>query len=171
MTIETIKKLKEVGLFDDFKKAMEILVEETKKQQIEWDIKKLNFNGLKHNHETYRWKLERYPDLKYEYDVDLAELKTASEYFETFKVYYSDDDFKMSGLDFGCIKWNLHTILKKEDNFATYDSYIKGEFEYDFYSHYEYINKVTDISFSCFRSKTPREILNVIEGRYDLELN
>ena len=149
----TIQQLKEVGLFDDFKKAMEILVEETDKPKHKWDNNKLNLNGLKYNHESY------------DYD------RWSKEYFETFKVYYSDDDFKMSGLDFGCIKWNLHLKLKEEGDFATYDSYIRGDFEYDLYSHDEYINEVTDISFSCFRSKTPRGILNVIEGKYALELN
>lgn len=166
-TKNTIQRLKELGLFDNFKKAMEILVEETDKPQHKWDNNKLNLNGLKHKPELYRFKSEEYPDINYYWNMDPASLNTATEYFEAFKPFYSDNDEKMSGLDFGCIKWNPHLKLKEADNFATYDSYIKGEFEYDFYSHYQYIKKVIDISFSCFYGKTPKEILDILDNFID----
>lgn len=144
MIIETIQKLKKADLFYTLKSAMEIVIKQTRKPQSEWDILELNCNGLKYNHAEYmvihkRWIANEYASKNdYFKDLDSISLKNASENSETFKSFYSDDDCKMSGLDFGCIKWNLYFILKGV-------KYFEGD--------YDFIKELTDISFSCLVEK------------------
>ena len=164
MTIDTIQKLKEVGLFDNFKKAMKILVEETNKERFEWGDEELNSAGLTYNPQEYEEIHDSWISKEYEHeddyyvDLDSVSLQNASENTETFKSFYCDTyhyDYRMSGLDFGCVKWNMYDNLKGAWEFEGYD-------EEDSTKYYEYINKVTDISFSCFYGKTPQEILDIL---------
>ena len=166
--INTIQKIKEVDLFDEFKSAMEILVRETNKPQIEWDDGELNCDGLKYNPDFYRdihinHVKGYYKDKNEEYlsDLALCVLEPASNHTETFKSFYSNsykDDCEMSGLDFGCVKWNPYLNLKNAYEFEGYN-------QDDSTKYYEYINKLTDISFSCFHGKTPQEILNILNEK------
>ena len=163
---ETIKELKEVDLFDEFKSAMEIIVTETSKPQIEWDDGELNCDGLKYNPDDYRNFYENkkegyYDDKPDEYLEDSSAfvgLELASSNTETYKSFYCDsyhDDCKISGLDFGCITWNPYLELRGAYDFDGYN-------ENDSTAYYDYINKVTDISFSCFHGKTPQQILDIL---------
>lgn len=157
---DTIQKLKEVDLFDEFKSAMEILVRETTKPQIEWDTGELNCDGLSYNPDDYANFHDScqdgyYKDKQEEYlnDLNIISLHPASDNTEYFKSGYSDsyhDDCQMNGLDFGYISWNPYLNIKKAYDFDNSKAY------------YDYLDKVTDITFSCFHGKTPQEILTIL---------
>ena len=131
MTTETIQKLKELNIFDDFKKAIGILVEETKKPQIEWDLDKLNRDGLKVK-DGYGWYPEAYINCS--------------------------DDCQKCGLNFGCVTWNLYWFYKGPKHFEGYNE--NNSTKYD-----EYYNKFTNINFSCFYGKNPKEILDMLNEK------
>ena len=161
----TIRRLKELDLFDEFKSAMEILVRETSKPQIEWDYSELNCDGLRYCPVFYRdfhdaCKDGFYENLHQEYldDLDRVSLKPASDNTKTFKSFYSNsyhDDYQMSGLDFGCIEWNPYLNLKRAYEFEGYN-------EDNSKAYYDYIDEVTDISFCECYGKTPQEILTIL---------
>lgn len=166
----TIQKLKEVDLLDEFKSAMEILVKETTKPQIEWDVGELNCDGLSYNPDDYENFHDalisgEYKDKHEEYlkELSYVSLHPASGNTETFKSFYCDDyhdDYQMSGLDFGCVSWNPYLNLKGAYEFEGYN-------EDDSKEYYDYLDEVTDISFSCFHGKTPQEILTILNEDTD----
>lgn len=107
MITETIQKLKEVEVFDEFKKSIEIILEETSKPQIDWDINKLNCGGLEYDY-NYGW-------------IPEAHIKDRDCVYGCQKC----------GLSFGCIKWHLYTYAKgprhfegfNENDFTKYNEY------------------------------------------------
>lgn len=112
---DTIEKLIKLGLFDNFKKAMEILVKETDKPRTEWDINKLNFEGLKYKDE-YSWVPEsRINDRDCRYGCQNC------------------------GLNFGCVEWHLYRFYKGPKHFEGYNENNSTKYD-EYYNKFTNIN-------------------------------
>ena len=167
---DTITKLIKLGLYNEFKSAMEIIASEIVKLESEWDkdalnTETLNYDSSKIYNIELNFRAGNYGNNKQIYlnDLEDSHLHPDAYYEKNKQKYLNDleDNYlqpargysisEVNGISFGVIRWNPWNRLKGRNNFFSTK-------DYD-----EYMEKVESIDFYCFHGKTPQEILDILD--------